>query len=175
MLATAFAGCCCTQFSGTRTGDALGDAGGGDAGGGDVIGEADATSGNPSTEVKRYQLSDLKVGLGDYLPPLDEGRVEIARPAEWKVGSRQQGYVVWFHRFRDVQLLPQIRVTAEPAPEAAPDAMVDSVEQLTQRQTSIKITDFEFQHSTNDCENVANKLYPEINKATQWLKQHASA
>ncbi len=93
-------------------------------GGAQTGGAADDGSGSPAANApkgpKTYKLSDLSVGLGDYLPPLDEGRVEIAPPGDWRVGSRQKDYVVWFHQYKDARLLPQIRVTAEDAPEDAP-------------------------------------------------------
>lgn len=87
-------------------------------------GATDVGSGSPPVAAaqgpKTYKLADLSVGLGDYLPPLDGGRVEMAPPGEWKVGSRQKDYVVWFHQFKDPRLLPQIRVTVEEAPDDAP-------------------------------------------------------
>lgn len=89
-----------------------------------------AEAAGASQAPQRYQLADLDVGLGDYLPPLDEGRVEIAPPAKWRVGSRQQKLVVWFHRYDDPKLLPQIRVTAEGAPAAAPGATPENVREF---------------------------------------------
>ncbi|MCA9269083.1 MAG: hypothetical protein KDA41_11460 [Planctomycetales bacterium] len=89
---------------------ASGGAAGGQAGGG--------AAGGP----KSYALADLSHGLDGYLPPLDGGRVEIATPQNWQVGSRQSGYVVWFHQFRDPKLLPQVRITVEDAAGAPQDA-----------------------------------------------------
>ncbi len=84
-----------------------------------------AQSGGPTA----YALGDLKVGLADYLPPLDDGRIEIAGPKDWQVGARQTGYVVWFHRYKDAQTLPQIRVKVEDAPAEAPqDVTKENVE-----------------------------------------------
>jgi hypothetical protein len=68
------------------------------------------------------------VKIGDSLPPLDDGRVEISRPAEWEVGARQTGYLVWFHRYKDPKILPQIRITVEDAPSDAPTATPENAE-----------------------------------------------
>ena len=81
--------------------------------------------------VKVRPASELSVKTGDYLPPLDDGRIEIARPDQWEVGSRQVGYVAWFHRFKETKTLPHIRITVEPAPTDAPqDVTKENVEEF---------------------------------------------
>ena len=79
----------------------------------------------PADEVYKYTLDQISP-QGDHGPPLDGGRVELAPPKNWNVGSRQSGMLVWYHEFKDAKLLPQIRVKAEDAPEGAPqNATVD--------------------------------------------------
>lgn len=81
--------------------------------------------------VKVRPVSELTVKTGDYLPPLDDGRIEIARPNDWEVGSRQVGYVAWFHRYKETKTLPHIRITVEPAPPEAPqDVTKENVEEF---------------------------------------------
>jgi hypothetical protein len=76
-------------------------------------------------------VSGLVVKVGDYLPPLDEGRIEIAQPEGWEVGARQIGYVAWFHRYKDTQALPHIRITVEITPRDAPqDVTRENVEEF---------------------------------------------
>ena len=84
---------------------------------------------NPADQVYKYSLSEVSA-LGDYGPPLDGGRVEIAPPENWRVGPRQSSMLVWYHEFKDAKLLPQIRISVEDAPEGAPqDATVENAKQ----------------------------------------------
>ena len=86
----------------------------------------------PADEVYKYTLDEISP-QGDHGPPLDEGRIELAPPEKWHVGSRQSGLVVWYHEFKDAKLLPQIRVKAEDAPEGAPqDATVEGAKEYAQ-------------------------------------------
>ena len=86
---------------------------------------------DPPSGPRMRPVSELVVKVADYLPPLDEGRIEIARPAGWEVGARQIGYVAWFHRYKDTQALPHIRITVENTPpDAPPDVTRENVEQF---------------------------------------------
>ena len=73
--------------------------------------------------VKQVDQSQLP-SLGDYFPPLDEGRVKLAPPADWSWGSRRQGYLVRMHldKTRSVRL-PRIWVTVEGAGEGAAEQL----------------------------------------------------
>lgn len=46
--------------------------------------------------------------------------------------------------------------------------------QLTRRQTGLTIADFDYRHSTNDCENIARSIHPEIDRAMTWLEEQFS-
>jgi hypothetical protein len=53
--------------------------------------------------------------LGSPLPPLDDNRVEVAPPADWKVLSRKPGFLARFYK-EGPDTLPYLLVTAEDAP-----------------------------------------------------------
>jgi len=91
----------------------------------------DSPDAPPGQKVYTRTLEQISP-TGDETPPLDGGRVVMARPEDWRVGSRQSKLVVWFHKFNDPNLLPQIRVKAEDAPEDAPEASVENVTQFAQ-------------------------------------------
>lgn len=50
--------------------------------------------------------------LGDYLPPLDQSRVEIAPPAEWHIPPRSSKWIARFQQSDESQY-PSIIITAE--------------------------------------------------------------
>ncbi len=50
--------------------------------------------------------------LGDYLPPLDSGRIEVAPPKDWKVPPRGAQYLARFVA-ADSSDLPRIEITGE--------------------------------------------------------------
>lgn len=66
-----------------------------------------------SATIKRYETADLPV-VADFLPPLDEGRIEVAPPEDWSP-SRQKGYLVVFAKGK-VADLPRITVAAVDSP-----------------------------------------------------------
>jgi hypothetical protein len=70
------------------------------------------------TKPKEYKLEDLP-RLEDYLPTLDDGRVEIAGPAGWNVMSRKEGYLARFAA-KSGSAPPRVLVTVEPAPSGNP-------------------------------------------------------
>jgi hypothetical protein len=66
------------------------------------------------TEVPQFTTEQLGRKLGDYLPPLDNGRVEVAPPFKWYVRPRASNYVARFVLDRTRRaLLPRISVTVE--------------------------------------------------------------
>ncbi len=69
--------------------------------------------------------------LGEYMVPLHDGRIEVAPPLGWEIGSRKAGYVIWFKRSRD-SAYPCILVSAEDYDE--PGTVTEStVERFTRR------------------------------------------
>ena len=66
----------------------------------------------PTTSaVKKVDASGFK--LGDYLPPLDGGRIELASPDGWKPAPRDSKYVVRFVERDSRGGLPRIDVIVE--------------------------------------------------------------
>src|SRR5262245_25149307 len=61
--------------------------------------------------------------VGNYLPPLDEGRVEVAPPAEWNVVRSPKSLVV-FAKGKASEL-PRIVLTAEDAPAGSPEELTE--------------------------------------------------
>lgn len=104
---------------------ALAGCGGGDGG--------ESASGNGSAEtgtsIKRRTAGSLPK-VGDYLPPLDDGRIEIAAPADWKPLPRQPSFVAGFYKTK-VSELPRITVLSEEPPaDAAGDTTEENVDAL---------------------------------------------
>ncbi len=64
-------------------------------------------------QIKRVDTSQLPA-LGDYFPPLDEGRLMLASPSEWSWASRREGYLarIFMDKTRRTRL-PRIWVTVE--------------------------------------------------------------
>jgi hypothetical protein len=60
--------------------------------------------------VKHIDAGSL--ALGDYLPPLDDSRIEIAPPADWRPMPRDSKYVVRFYK-EARNGLPRIEVVVE--------------------------------------------------------------
>ncbi|MCB1104276.1 MAG: hypothetical protein KDK74_06040 [Cephaloticoccus sp.] len=64
-----------------------------------------------ATEIKRVDASGFT--LGEYLPPLDAGKIEIAVPDGWKPLPRDSKYVVRFANVNSGGGLPRIEVIVE--------------------------------------------------------------
>lgn len=64
-----------------------------------------------TSEIKKVDASGFT--LGDYLPPLDGGKIEIAVPDGWKPLPRDSKYVVRFARFESGGGLPRMEVVVE--------------------------------------------------------------
>ncbi|MCA9178222.1 MAG: hypothetical protein KDB14_27345 [Planctomycetales bacterium] len=70
------------------------------------------------TEPSEAQVIEITVDdlpIGEYLPPLDDGRVELAEPKDWKRFARDNKYVARFYE-EDPGALPRIIVSAEDSP-----------------------------------------------------------
>ena len=87
----------------------------------------------PTDQVYKYTLEEINP-IGDYGPPYDDRRIELALPKGWHRGTKKPDMVVWYHKFKNnPQLLPQIRITAEDAPEDAPqNATAEDVKEYAQ-------------------------------------------
>ena len=64
-----------------------------------------------TTEIKRVDASGFT--LGEYLPPLDGGKIEFAVPEGWKPAPRDSKYVVRFSSLAAGGGLPRIDVIVE--------------------------------------------------------------
>jgi hypothetical protein len=76
-----------------------------------------AAAEKPAGAIKRRTADELEP-IGDYLPPLDDGRIEIAPPADWNLMPRDARYLARFVQGK-VSELPRITVTVwdTPLPE----------------------------------------------------------
>lgn len=70
-------------------------------------------------EIKRRSADEMPA-IDGYLPPLDDGRVEIAPPAGWKVLSRRPNYLANFTKGKASEL-PRISITVGEPPEGLDD------------------------------------------------------
>ncbi len=70
-----------------------------------------------ATRDDQYQASDLSVNIGEYMPPLEGGKLEIASPENWDWARPGRDYVVGFvpHGSK-LNSLPRILVSAEECP-----------------------------------------------------------
>jgi hypothetical protein len=87
-------------------------------GNGDGSGKASPKAAEKSAEAIKRRPADKLPAIGEYLPPLDDGRIEIAPPAEWKPMPRDARYLARFVPGK-ISELPRITVTAwdTPLPE----------------------------------------------------------
>ena len=69
--------------------------------------------------------------LGDYISGLDNGRLDVAGPEGWILGSRSKGYVVRFLR-SDQEQYPMILVTGKDRPGPR-EVSADNVDDFAQR------------------------------------------
>lgn len=75
-----------------------------------------STSSTPQESGFKFEKVDVAKlpAVNDPLPPLDDGRLEIAMPEKWKVGGRTKGLLASAF-MRSGQAYPQILVRAGPA------------------------------------------------------------
>lgn len=88
-----------------------------DSSGANVAGESRTDSGSngevsaaPTAREPKIVAAD-SLPIGDPMPPLDGGKLELARPTDWSVPSRDSKYVVQFQA--GDSRYPRIQVTAE--------------------------------------------------------------
>ena len=66
---------------------------------------------------ERYQASDLSIGIGEYMPPLEGGNLEIASPQDWDWARPGGDYLVGFvPHGSELNSLPRILVSSEECP-----------------------------------------------------------
>lgn len=86
---------------------------------------------SPSEPAVKEVSADKLPPLADYLPPLDEGRIQIAPPTDWKVLSRDNKYLMRMVRGSEVGL-PRILITTELlTPEGIDTATPENVVEFT--------------------------------------------
>ena len=95
-----------------------------DGGGANSTDTAKAESKKPS--VKLVDADGLPVG--DPMPPMDEGRIELSRPKDWSVPSRDSKYVVQFAKTKN--LFPRVTVTVDEDWAELGDVTPDNVEEF---------------------------------------------
>jgi hypothetical protein len=99
------------------------------AGCGGSGGDSPPPGASGTTRPKVYTREQLPA-LEDYLPPQDEGRVEVAGPRGWNVMSRREEYVARFAE-KSGSAPPRILITAEPAPGGNPgNVTADNLDQF---------------------------------------------
>jgi hypothetical protein len=70
-----------------------------------------------ASEDSSYQAGDLSVKIGDYMPPLEGGKLEIASPEGWDWARPGGDYLVGFvPHGSELNSLPRILVSGEDSP-----------------------------------------------------------
>ena len=87
-------------------------------------GGASAPAAGTQSEIKRRDMASLPA-IGDYLPPVDDGRLEAAPPAGWHVMRRGRTFLVGFAEGKASEL-PRIVIHAEDPPEGSPSALAEA-------------------------------------------------
>ena len=108
----------------------------------------------------RAELASLGLQLGADVPVFVAGRSAWAEG----VGERLEAVEIptaWY-----LVITPPCHVST---------AEIFGQENLTRNTTAIKMADFLAGRSRNDCESVTRRLYPDVDKALDWLGQHAPA
>lgn len=80
--------------------------------------------GQPAAEggrIRQRSLEELPA-VGDYAPPVDEGRLLAAGPAGWSLLPRGRTYVIGFGRGNPSEL-PRIVINAQDPPEGSPEQL----------------------------------------------------
>lgn len=95
-------------------------------GGSAEVAEKSPSSTAPAADaIKRRDPSSLPA-VGDYLPPLDDGRVEIAPPEGWKTLPRHADFLVVFNKGESANDFPRISITASDTSSGIADVTEDS-------------------------------------------------
>ena len=105
--------------------------GGSDTGPGDDSSQPNANNSTAEPEgFSPVAIAGDDLPIGDYLPPLDEGRVELADPKGWKRFPRSKDYVARFF-YTNSKSLPRIIVTSADSPyDGITEATSDNHEAL---------------------------------------------
>jgi hypothetical protein len=91
-----------------------------------------ATAPAPSSSGYKVRLTEDLPTVGDALPPLDDGRIEIAGPQGWRTLPRNsREYLVGFVPGQASQL-PRIVVTVKDPPAGLEDTTEDNAHQLAE-------------------------------------------
>jgi hypothetical protein len=78
----------------------------------DTVSSPGISSAVPTTQGVTKIPQD-KLAIGDYMPPLDDDRVEIAKPQGWQAMPRDSAFLTRFYR-TNRNGLPRIEITVEP-------------------------------------------------------------
>jgi hypothetical protein len=81
------------------------------------------SGGDNLPNMKRRELAILPE-VGDYSPPLDDGRLEAAPPAGWNVMQRGKTYLIGFAKGKASEL-PRIVLNAEELPAGSPAELTE--------------------------------------------------
>jgi hypothetical protein len=84
-------------------------------GGGGSESAAPAAKEQPAESTIKRRPADKLPAVGEYLPPLDDGKIEIAPPKEWNTMPRDARYLARFVAGKASEL-PRITVTAWDSP-----------------------------------------------------------
>ncbi len=84
----------------------------------------------PGTAKGVIRVPQDKLAIGDYMPPLDDDRVEIAKPQGWQALPRDSAYLTRFFQ-TNRNGLPRIEITVEPRTYGEIESVTaDNVEQF---------------------------------------------
>jgi len=105
-------------------------------------------------------LAELGLQLGADVPVFIHGK------ATWAEGVGEQFTAVELDELWYLVIHPRCQVSTK---------QIFSAPDLTRNMKSIRMRDFLAGHSRNICEPIVRRLYPEVNRALDWLNQHAVA
>jgi hypothetical protein len=74
-------------------------------------------------ELKHREIASLPA-VGDYLPPIDDGRLAVAPPIDWSVLPRGRTHLLGFAKGKPNEL-PRILIHAEEPPPDSPDELTE--------------------------------------------------
>lgn len=110
--------------------------------------------------LSRSELADLGLQLGADVPIFVHGK------SAWAEGVGEQLEPVELPDAWYVVVMPDCQVST---------TQIFTQEHLTRNTSAIKMADFLAGRSRNDCESVTCGLYPEVEKALDWLGQYGPA
>ena len=84
-------------------------------------GQPQGKSGAEEGALRKRSLEELPP-VGDYAPPVDEGRLLAAGPAGWSLLPRGRSYLVGFSRGKPSEL-PRIVISAQQPPQGSPEQL----------------------------------------------------